>query len=86
MQVYNQEIEGQMQLHFSTLSEKDKRHYAAVETQKLGRGGQSYISRLFGITRYRIRQGIKEIENPSLLDDIPPGKQRRKGGGRKKKK
>jgi len=49
-------------------------------------GGQKYISDLFQISTYRIRTGIKELNNPHLLDEIPEGKQRRKGGGRKKKK
>ena len=83
---YNQEIEIQMQLHYSQLREKEKRHYAAIESIKLGYGGQKYISDLFNLSAYRIRTGIKELSNTSLLDDIPQGKQRREGGGRKKKK
>ena len=38
MTKYNQEIEEKMKLFFSQLSEKDKRHYAAQEAEKLGRG------------------------------------------------
>lgn len=82
---YNQEIEAAMQLHYSQLNQKDKRHYAAVETMKLSYGGQSYISNLLGISRYSIRMGIIEIKHPEILAEIPVGKQRRPGGGRKKK-
>ena len=44
------EIESQMQLYFASLSERDKRHYAALESVKLGHGGQTYISQ--SIIRY----------------------------------
>jgi len=81
MQFYNQEVEKQMYLYFSGLPEKSKRHYAAVEATKLGRGGQSYISKLFSISRARIRDGQRELGNPELLKTIPEGKQRRAGGG-----
>jgi hypothetical protein len=86
MTKYNQAIEEKMLLHYSHLQEKDKRHYAAIETLKLGYGGQKYISELLGLSPFRIRTGIKELQSPSLLDSIPKGKQRRNGGGRKKKK
>lgn len=86
MERYSEEIESQMQALFSRLSEKDQRHYAGIESMKLGRGGQSYISQLFGISRFRIRMGERELKNPDLYNQIPKGKERRKGGGRKKKK
>lgn len=83
---YNQETEQKMCLHFRQLTEKNKRHYAAIEATKLGYGGIKYISDLFKVSEYRIRSGIKELNNPELLSSIPEGKQRRTGGGRKKKK
>lgn len=83
---HNRETEEKMLLHFSQLNEKNRRHYAAIEAEKLGYGGQKYISELFGISTYRIRSGIKELNKPQLLAEIPTGKQRRAGGGRKKKK
>ena len=86
MTKYNQEIEQKMILFFSQLSEKDKRHYAAQETLKLGRGGKSYISFLLDISRPRIERGIKDLTVPELYKQIPLGKQRRAGGGRKKKR
>lgn len=85
MTKYSTEIESDMLIQFSRLGEKEQRLYAALESKKLGYGGQSYISQLFGITRYRILVGLKELANPQLLADIPEGKQRRIGGGRKKK-
>ncbi len=50
-----------MQLHYSRLSRKDKRTYAAIESMKLGYGGISYISSVLGITRMRIYKGIREL-------------------------
>lgn len=86
VKLYDKELELAMKTHFESLSEKDQRHYAAVEAMKLGWGGQTYISNLFGITRNKVLAGIYELKDASLLAQIPPGKARRPGGGRKKKK
>lgn len=83
---YEERIEQEMKLYYDTLSEKEGRHYAAVEANKLGYGGISYISRLFGTSRHAIYLGKRELNSPSLMAQIPEGKQRRPGGGRKKKK
>jgi len=86
MTPYSAEIEAKMVTYYSSLPEKSARHYAALESLKLGYGGQSYISRLFGIGIQRIQHGLAELENPNLLSEIPEGKQRRPGGGRKKRR
>jgi hypothetical protein len=39
MQRYSAEIQRRMRVLFRTLSEKDRRRYAAVEACKLGHGG-----------------------------------------------
>jgi hypothetical protein len=72
-----------MQLHYSRLSEKDRRQYAALESLKLGHGGISYISRILEVDRKTILQGRKELTS-ELPHSIPPGRQRKAGGGRKK--
>jgi hypothetical protein len=41
---YSNEIEHEMKKFYQTLSEKDKRRYAAVEARKLGHGGIVYIA------------------------------------------
>ena len=33
---------------YNTLSEKDRRRFAALEAQRLGRGGVPYLAGLFG--------------------------------------
>jgi hypothetical protein len=68
---------------YQTLSEKDKRRYAAVEALKLGYGGQSYIDQLLSCSRNTIAEGLKE------LADLPEESTyerriRQPGGGRKR--
>ncbi len=58
--MYSSEIEKQMRTVYTRLSEKDRRIYAAIEAQKLPRGGISYIADVLGCTRNTIRKGIKE--------------------------
>ena len=86
MQKYSKDIEDQMLNYYSVLGEKSKRHYAALEAQKLGHGGKRYIGRLLGVSQKTLRKGTIEINNEELMLEIPEGKERRVGGGRKKKK
>lgn len=64
----------------SLLDERSRRLWAAAETQVLGRGGISAVSKATGLSRQVIRQGIAELKEPAL----PPGRVRRPGGGRKR--
>ena len=41
---------------------KDRRHYAAIEAEKLGHGGITYISDLFGCSRQTVHDGIEELK------------------------
>jgi hypothetical protein len=45
---YNEEHEQQMRAFYTSLSEKDKRRYAALEARKLPYGGISYLCRVLG--------------------------------------
>jgi transcriptional regulator of acetoin/glycerol metabolism len=82
-QEFSEKMVMLMQLHYSRLSEKDRQQYAALESLKLGRGGITYISRILGVDRKTILQGIKEL-TLDLPNPIPQGRQRKAGGGRKK--
>ena len=62
MEIYPKEVERRMKEFYRRLSEKDRRGYAAVESAKLGHGGQQYIAQLFGIDSRTIRQGLAELE------------------------
>lgn len=81
MKSYPPDIEAQMRAFYHTLSEKDRRRYAAIEARKLGYGGISYIARVLGCTRPTIHQGLDELK--ALPEDEAGEGQRRKGGGRK---
>jgi hypothetical protein len=72
---YRQDIEVQMKRLFATLSEKDRRRYAAVEAAKLGSGGVSAISSLFGLDVKTVRHGLMEL---ALLDDPAQDRVRKK--------
>ena len=43
IKAYSAEIETQMLNFYNSLSEKDRRRYAAIEASKLGYGGDTYI-------------------------------------------
>ena len=62
MEIYPKEVERRMKEFYRRLSEKDRRWYAAVESDKLGQGGQQYVAQLFGIDSKTIRQGLAELE------------------------
>jgi hypothetical protein len=68
---------------FKTLTEKDKRRFAAIEAQRLGRGGIIYISKVLGCSTRTISRGIEELDQ--LPDDPAAGRVRRLGAGRKKR-
>lgn len=79
---YATEVEEEMKKFSETLSEKDKRRYAAVETLKFGRGGMKYIGQVVDRSRRTILRGLKELKA------LPKGtghqeRVRKEGGGRK---
>lgn len=77
---YGPEIEEQMKNLYQSLSEKDRRRYAAIEAKKLGYGGISYICRLFGCSEKSVNHGLSELARPISGTDK---RIREKGGGRK---
>ena len=79
---YSKEIESEMVKFYNSLSEKDKRRYAAIEAKKLGHGGIKYISELFGCHRNTITEGKSELENREV-GKFNEKAIREKGGGRK---
>ena len=81
---YSVQAKKAMQRYHSSLPEKDRRHYAAVEAIKMGYGGTTYISELLDIDRGTIIDGMKELLSTTFDQEIPPKKQRRPGGGAKK--
>jgi hypothetical protein len=75
---YKAAVKRHMVRLYGSLSEKDRRRYAAVEAEKLGHGGVQYIAELFGCDPDTIRHGAQDIEQ--LPDDEAAGRVRKKGG------
>jgi transposase len=75
------EIAARFEVLKPVLDERTRRLVAAAESQAIGKGGISSVSKATGISRLVIRQGIAELKDPTLL---APGRIRREGGGRKK--
>lgn len=73
----------QMRLHYSRLSQKERKRYAALEALKIGQGGVEYISNILGIRQNTIKKAIKEMAQESEIPSAPIGR-KRKSVGRKK--
>jgi len=67
---------------YNSLSEKDRRRYAAAEAIKFGHGGVACVAQLFDCSRESIDHGLRELDQ---LPDDPLGERiRRPGAGRKR--
>jgi hypothetical protein len=73
-------IEQQMRRYYTSLSERDRRRYAAIEAVKLGHGGISYIGRVLNCDYRTIKTGMQELSDETAFQDT---RIRRPGGGRK---
>jgi predicted transcriptional regulator len=82
MKPYAVEIEQMMQQFYTTLSEKDRRRYAAIEAKKLGHGGVTYIARVLGCDRSTVQAGMKELGHLPEKGEMAR-RIRKPGGGRK---
>lgn len=65
---------------FDSLSEKDRRRFAAIEAERLGWHGVREVSEFYAIHPNTIRQGKQELAEGF---QEPPGRIRKPGGGRK---
>ena len=79
---YPQAIEQMMKGFYRSLSEKDRRRYAAMEAIKLGHGGINYIVELLGCCRDTISKAIKELKELPIDCGYDP-RIRQLGAGRK---
>jgi hypothetical protein len=78
---YEDPVEVQMVNFYRSLSEKDRRRYAAVEAGKLGHGGVTYVAALFGCDAETIRRGAEDLQQ--LPQDAAECRVRKKGGPQK---
>jgi hypothetical protein len=76
MDGYGIQVEQMMKRLFRSLSEKDRRRYAAIEAAKLDHGGIEYMSRLLGCDPKTIDQGLQDLQQA----EDPAGERVRKKG------
>jgi hypothetical protein len=77
------QVEERMRAFHRTLSEKDRRRFAAVEAFRLGHGGIRYVAGVLGCSERTIERGLAELDE--LPNDPAADRVRRPGGGRKKR-
>lgn len=70
-----------MNLLVSRLDEQQRRWYVALESKRVGHGGDKLLSQITGMDVETIRQGRRELERD--LADRPADRIRQPGGGRK---
>lgn len=71
-------LKRRVMLFMRQLDERGKRLLAASEALRLGYGGVTKISRISGLSRVTITNGIKELNE----EPLPSGRVRREGAGR----
>jgi predicted ArsR family transcriptional regulator len=75
---YPEDVERLMRKLFASLTESDRRRYAAIEAAKLGHGGLEYIATVLGCDPKTIRRGLAELQGEAELET---GRTRKKGAG-----
>ena len=80
---FDEQTRQRMRNVYQTLSEKDKRRYAAIQAVQLGRGGVAYVAQVLGCSTRTVGRGIQELDR--LPEEDTPGRIRRPGAGRPKK-
>lgn len=73
------ELKAAIVLFFSLLDEKQRRVYAALESLKLGHGGDRQIADILGLDAGTVARGRREL----LEGTVEPGRVRKPGAGRK---
>ena len=79
---YDPAIEHQLRQYYQSLSEKDRRRFAAVDASTLGHGGIRDIAQVLGGDPHTVQAGMRERKH--LPDDPAGTRVRQAGGGRKK--
>jgi hypothetical protein len=69
-----------MNVFLSRLDETQRRWYVALESQRIGHGGDRLLAQITGMNETTIRRGREELE--AELADCPPERVRQPGAGR----
>jgi len=59
---YTSQQQEDMKCFYNSLNEKDRRHYAALEANRLGHGGIEYVASVLHCSRNTIKSGMDEIK------------------------
>jgi len=78
----NQEIHRLMNLFLWHLDEDHRRWFVALESLKIGHGGERRLALITGLNVETIRHGRRELQNS--LAGFAPDRIRRPGGGRRR--
>lgn len=73
-------LHHQMNLFLSRLNEQQRRWYAALESKRLGHGGDRQLSHITGLSEKTLRKGRRELD--AELATCPADRIRSPGGGR----
>src|SRR5579864_3195715 len=76
----DQVVHRQMNLLLSRLDEQQRRWYVAVESNRVGAGGDRLLAQITGLDEKTIQRGRKELAGE--LAERPEQRVRRPGGGR----
>lgn len=77
----DRERHRQMNLLLSRLDEQQRRWYVALESSRLGHGGDQLLSQITGLDEKTIRRGREELA-AGLADAPPLRRVRQRGSGR----
>ncbi len=75
----NKQLHHQMNLFVSRLDEQQRRWYVALESKKVGHGGDTLLSQITGMDVETIRRGRRELDGE--LAERPTEHTRLAGGG-----
>jgi hypothetical protein len=73
-------LHRQMNLFLSRLDEAQRRWYVALESQRVGHGGDRLLAQITGMNETTIRRGREELQ--AELADCPAERVRQPGAGR----
>lgn len=76
----DRELHRRMNLLLSRLDEQQRRWYVALESSRIGPGGDRLLSQITGLDEKTIRRGRKELA--TSLAEFPAERVRRPGAGR----